>query len=410
MRQLAERFIAKGHSVTVATSRLAARTESEFNGVQIEEFSVSGNYVSGIKGETQKYQDFVLSGRFDVIMIKAAQQWTFDTLWPVLDRIKAARVFIPCGFSGLFEPSYAEYFRRLPDVLRKFDHLIFYASDYRDINFAREHGIDNYSIIPNGACELEFSEPLDPGFRSSLGIGENDLLFLTVGSLTGLKGHLEVAKAFEMADMGGCSATLILNGNKCVQTYANIAQTLQKALGVMRLYGFKYMAKHSLKILLRSVGIRVGKDDELESALERINQQVGKNVMVTDLPRPSLVQAFMAADLFVFASNVEYSPLVLYESAAAGTPFLTVPVGNSEEIARWTGAGVICPAERDEKGYTRVDPKVLALNMEKLAHDQILLKELGEAGKNSWEKQFTWDIITDKYERIFHQLVAEKVV
>jgi Nucleoside-diphosphate-sugar epimerases len=36
-----------------------------------------------------------------------------------------------------------------------------------------------------------------------------------------------------------------------------------------------------------------------------------------NLPRPSLVQAFMAADLFVFASNVEYSPLVLFESAAS---------------------------------------------------------------------------------------------
>jgi glycosyltransferase involved in cell wall biosynthesis len=227
--------------------------------------------------------------------------------------------------------------------------------------------------------------------------------------MTGLKGHLEVAKAFELADIGSCRATLILNGNKCVQTYANFAQLLQKALGVMRLYGFKYVAKHALKVSLRSIGLRVGKDDELETTVSRIKNLSGKNIMVTDLPRPALVQAFMAADLFVFASNVEYSPLVLYESAAAGTPFLTVPVGNSEEIAQWTGAGVVCPAERDEKGYTRVDPKVLASYIEMLAKQPDLLKKLGSQGKNSWEKQFTWDIIAEKYEQIFLRLVGEKV-
>jgi glycosyltransferase involved in cell wall biosynthesis len=71
----------------------------------------------------------------------------------------------------------------------------------------------------------------------------------------------------------------------------------------------------------------------------------------------------MAADLFVFASIVEYSPLVLFEAAAAGTPFLSVPVGNAEEIARWTGGGMICPAARDERGYVRVDPSLLAREM-----------------------------------------------
>lgn len=408
MQQLAERFVAKGHSVTVATSRLAARTSHELNGVRIEEFTASGNFVSGIAGEIKKYQDFVISGQFDVIMIKAAQQWTFDALWPVLDRIHAAKVFIPCGFSGLFEPSYTEYFRQLPDILRKFDHLIFYASDYRDINFAKEHGIDNYTIVPNGASELEFLTSPDAGFRKSLGIGENEVVLLTVGSLTGHKGHLEVAKAFDLVDLGTEAATLILNGNKCVQPYSGAVQAFLRMLGVMRLYGIKYVAKHTLKVVLRSVGIRVGKDDELESTLANIRKQSGKNVIVIDLPRPSLIQAFMASDLFVFASNVEYSPLVLFEAAAAGTPFLTVPVGNSEEIARWTGAGLICPAERDAKGYTKVDPSELAHHIERLIRDKACLKRLGETGRDTWKKQFTWGIIADQYEQIFLQVLAGK--
>lgn len=409
IQQLAERFVAMGHDVTVATTRLTTRKDDSLNGVRIRDFSIYGNFVSGMRGEIHDYENFITSEKYDVIMVKAAQQWTFDALWPVLDQVAAAKVFIPCGFSGLYEPSYAEYFRKLPDILRKFDRLIFYASDYRDINFAKEHGILNYSIVPNGANELEFEKQRDPEFRRSLGIAEDDFIFLTVGSFTGLKGHLEVVQAFEIADMDGRAATLILNGNKTVQNYSDVLQMFSKFLGVARQYGIKYFTKHVIKVSLRSIGIRVGKDDQMEATIRRIKKHAGKNVVVTDLPRPSLVNAFMAADLFVFASNVEYSPLVLFESAAAGTPFLTVPVGNSEEIAQWTGAGIVCPAERDARGYTRVDPHVLAKHMCKLVKDEALRQRLGAAGKKNWREKFTWEKISREYEKIFLTLMEEKI-
>jgi len=410
IQQLAERFIVMGHNVTVATTRLPTRSGSALNGVHIREFSIFGNRVAGMKGEIRAYQEFVQNGKFDVVMIKAAQQWSFDALWPVLEQVSSIKVFIPCGFSGLYEPAYAGYFQQLPNILRKFDHLIFYASDYRDINFAKEHGINNYSIVPNGASEIEFGEQPVPHFRSTIGIGDGDFIFLTVGSFTGLKGHLDVAKAFDLADFNGHPATLILNGNKPVHYDENILQTLQRALGVARLYGLKYTVKHVLKISLRSIGIRVGKDDELEVTINRINKQPNKRVVVANLARPALIQAFMASDLFVFASHVEYSPLVLFESAAAGTPFLTVPVGNAEEIAQWTGAGVVCPAVRDARGHTRVDPSELAQLMSQLARDGALRRSLGAAGRRNWQEKFTWEKISRQYEEIFLRLMDRKVV
>lgn len=410
IQQLAERFVAMGHNVTVATRRLPSRQGSELNGVHIKEFSVFGNRVAGMKGEVKAYQEFVQNGKFDVVMIKAAQQWTFDALWPVLDELESVKVFIPCGFSGLYEPAYSLYFKELPNILGKFDHLIFYASDYRDINFAREHGIDHYSIVPNGASEIEFNTIPDPNFRNTLGIGKEDFLFLTVGSFTGLKGHLEVAKAFAQADFNGHPATLILNGNKPFHYDENILQTLQRALGVVWLHGLKYTVKRLLKISLRAIGIKVGKDDELVTTLTNIEKQPRKHVMVTDLPRPALVQAFMAADLFVFASNVEYSPLVLFESAAAGVPFLTGPVGNAEEIAQWTGAGIICSADRDAKGYTRVSPIELANLMSQIVKDEALRKRLGAEGRRNWQEKFTWEKISQEYESIFLRLVEGRAV
>jgi glycosyltransferase involved in cell wall biosynthesis len=123
-------------------------------------------------------------------------------------------------------------------------------------------------------------------------------------------------------------------------------------------------------------------------------------LLVTDFERRELVQAYMAADLFVFASNIEYSPLVLYETVAAGTPFLSVPVGHTEEIARWTGGGMICPAEKDERGYTRVAPAVLAREIAKAIEDPKKLSSLGKAGQDAWKERFTWSAIAREYEAI----------
>lgn len=406
MRQLAERLVEKGHQVTVATSKLPNRHFVSLNGVSIKEFAVSGNLVRGIFGESDNYCKYVVEGDFDVVMIKAAQQWTFDALWPVLDQIKAPKVFIPCGFSGLMESAYADYFTKIPDVLRKFDHLIFYASEYRDINFTKQHGITNFSIIPNGASEKEFNVMADADFRSRNGISEDAFVFLTVGSLTGLKGHLELAQAFNKLILkSGVNAVLILNGNDCLRLDGSIFSLPRKFFSLLRTYGIYYTARHTLKSLLRRIGIRVGKSVGIHDIAIAINKnEKHKKVLVTNFPRQELVQAYMASDLFVFASNIEYSPLVLFESAAAGIPFLSVNVGNAEEIARWTQSGAICPSEKDGKGYTRVSPEILAEKMAEMMCNLPRLKEMGDKGKRNWSERFTWQKITVQYENIFEKL------
>src|SRR5712691_5037237 len=83
MRQIAERMVLARHDVTVATSHLPERSFATLNGVRIREFKVAGNLAFGMSGEVEAYRDFVLHGGFDAILIKAAQQWTFDALWPV---------------------------------------------------------------------------------------------------------------------------------------------------------------------------------------------------------------------------------------------------------------------------------------------------------------------------------------
>jgi glycosyltransferase involved in cell wall biosynthesis len=330
--------------------------------------------------------------------MKAAQSWNFDALMNDLEKIKKRKVFIPCGFSGLYYPYYKDYFKKMAEALRQFDHLIFYADDYRDINFAREHNINNFSVIPNGASEIEFSVKPDSSFRDRFGIENNEILLLTVGTFTGGKGHFEVASAFQLAKLDK-PATLILNGNlpdkKTKLTKIRLAKEYLKM-------GPLSMLKRIYNDLLVFTSIKkVGKKRDWNDVAKEVNSnETDKNIIITNLKREDLIQCFLNSDLFVFASNIEYSPLVLYESAAAGLPFLSVPVGNAAEIAEWTQGGVICPAPSDKNGRTTVDPQILAREMSSLLINKALLKKLGKDGRKNWENNFTWDHISLEYEKV----------
>lgn len=377
IRQISERLVIKGHSVTVATGVHPARpVDVIVNGVRVVSFAVSGGAVQGLRGPVDAYQRFVVESDFDSILIKAAQQWSFDALIPVLGVITARKVFIPCGFSGFYQSAYQDYFRQMPGWMAHFDASVFYASDYQDIRFAREHGLAGIEILPNGADEREFLNTSAPGFRVEQGVGEDELLFLTVGSINGAKGHWEVARAFELAKFNRPS-TLILNGNFPPRSRKGVAwQFLRESL----------QGRVPLAALVRRINTRQGS---------------AKRVIMIDLPRPDLVRAFKASDLFVFASHVEYSPLVLFEAAAAGTPFISTPAGNAEEIALWTGGGVICEATSGRTGKVLPDPVHLASIMESLLSEPERLVQMGLAGRRAFlNNGFSWASIVNRYEAI----------
>lgn len=377
VRQIAERLAAKGHQVTVATSAHVQRpADTVRDGVRVVSFSIAGNWSRGMHGPVDAYRRFVLEGGFDAICIKAAQQWTFDALVDLLPAIRARKVFIPCGFSGLYQRRYKAYFAQMPQWLAQCDALIFYASAYRDIRMAQAHGLDTIHVLPNGADEREFADTAATDLRARLGVAPDSYLLLTVGSISGIKGHWEVARAFELARFDR-PATLLLNGN--VPRRSRLGRAWQR-----------------LRELAQG---RPG----LPALVRRINSREGgaKRIVLTDLPRADVVQAFKSSDLFVFASHVEYSPLVLFEAAAAGIPFLTTPAGNAEEIVRWTGGGIVCPAPVAGNGFLRPRPEDLARDMEALMADPQKRASLGHNGRKAFlEGGFSWAHIADAYERI----------
>ena len=124
-----------------------------------------------------------------------------------------------------------------------------------------------------------------------------------------------------------------------------------------------------------------------------------RRVLIVDLKREDLVNLYKAADLFVLASHVEYSPLVLFEAAAAGTAFLASSAGNSAEIADWTGGGKVMP--REQTASAEVSVGALTVALEAMMGDPDQLKEAGRTARaHIWSKGFTWDQIVQQYKRL----------
>lgn len=367
IRQVSERLARMGHDVTVATTRLAERRLGTLNGVRLEEFPVSGNLALGYRGDVAAYRRFLVESRFDVVLAYACQQWTTDAFLEVADEVRAAKICAPCGFSGLRDDRYARYFGELPRLLGRMDATVYHSAWYQDIEFARSHGLANLHVIPNGAAAEEFGTA-DRGeiehFRAVRDI--RGALVLAVGSHTGIKGHLEAMAAFSMAPTG--PATLLVAGNgapgggcfdRCAERAARLAPLLRP---------------------------------------------VGKQILVADLPREELVVAFQAADVLVHLSRVECSPIVLFEAAASGTPFVASDAGNAREIAAWTGAGVVVGTRGDD-GRLRCSPWRAALALGEMMAHPTSRAEMSERGRQAWRERFTWEHAARSYLRLYEQLL-----
>lgn len=372
VRHISERMVRAGHEVTVATSWLSNRNYTEYNGVKIVSFKISGNSVRGYTGNIKEYQDFLRSSKFDIVMGYAAQQWTVDAFLEIADQVSGKKMIVPCGYSALNDPAYVDYFNKLPTALQKLDATIYMADDYQDTNFGRKHNLKNMVLITNGANENEFSEPLDNDrklfLQTKYALG--GLKIITVG-LYGEKGHMELLRAFKRLPLA--NATLISVG---------------------------------------SIRPHEGCYDEFTAQANRVNNSkkfIGKRVVMVDGSQKEEVHDLMKlSDIFAFFSNIECSPLVLFEAAAAGLPFIATDVGNSREIAAWTEGGLIAKTHSIGNSRVRVDNKDAVLKLTRMAFSPSLRRKLGDKGRKNWIEKFTWKKLTNDYLDLYQTLLEGK--
>jgi L-malate glycosyltransferase len=380
VRQLSERMVKMGHDVTVAARKMPERKKLTHNGVKIVEFDIKSgsgfgmSSVQGLKGDTKKYQDFLRNSDFDVVMTYAAQQWTTDLMFDVLDEIKAKKVMVPCGYSALYDPEYKEYFKNLPDYLRKFDATVYMSKNYRDINFAKKHLLKNINFIPNGADEMEFSNSLSKARKKELKkkYGIKGLMIMTIANYTGEKGHAELLYVFKRLP---------------------IPRTTLVSAGGMRI----------------NPGVYFGIFKDLADRINVSKKFPGKRVvMVEGSQREEVRDLLKMADLFLFFSNIECSPLVLFEAAAAGVPFIASDAGNSQEIARWTGGGIIVRGHAQPNGRVIVDLKEALRQVTKLAYSPRKRRIMANTARKMWEQNFTWEKLAKDYIDLYEKLLKSK--
>tara|TARA_E500000178_G_C16922077_1_gene707705 strand:+ start:93 stop:1217 length:1125 start_codon:yes stop_codon:yes gene_type:complete len=349
--ELAKNLSKKGNKITIATSRFKNSLKKlEYkNNLRIIRFNISGNKVRGFKGDTKEYQNFLLNTKFDVILIYAAQQWTLDLVIPIIDKIKSNLFLAPCGFSKLNNLFYKNYFKELPIVLKKFKLNILHSHKYIDSKFLKENNIRNKIVIPNGS---DFVIKKDKDIEHNLNKGP--ITILNVSNIRFAKGQDLAIIVYFFSNIKKKSQ-LILYGNI---TGSNIYFFYLKFLKFLT--EFFYSNK--------------------------------KVLFIKNKNRKDTFSHFINSDLFLFTSRIECSPLVLFESASAGLPFLSKDVGNSPEIAQWTGCGIV-----------QTSIFQLVTKLDEMIQKKNLLKKMSKHGRKNAIKSYNWTSISKKYLKVFQK-------
>jgi glycosyltransferase involved in cell wall biosynthesis len=352
VRQLSERLARRGHHVCVATSRMRNRDFTVLNGVEVRQFAVEGSWGRGIGGpDADRYQQFLREPRFDVMMNYAAQQWATDLAFGVLEETgkHRANVIVPCGYSALSDSrtlrwrQYRNYFNHiLPRAIPLYDAAIYLSTQYQDYQYAVQAGFGNSVIIPNAADEAEFGQPPAIDFRKQYGIATR-FIALCVANFYPDKGHVRVLDCFQQ--MNRSDLTLVLVGQP---------------------------GRELPNVKARAKGMNVR--------------------FLIDIPRTDVVAAFQAADIFLFGSLIEASPLVIIEAKASRTPFVSTDCGN---VTEWQG-GVVCP------------PTEMARHANRILDDAKLRERLADEGWKEWKERLTWEAITNRIEQLYSTLVRAK--
>jgi len=135
-----------------------------------------------------------------------------------------------------------------------------------------------------------------------------------------------------------------------------------------------------------------------------LNRIKKKTIIIGNFSRRETINLLKLADIFLFPSNVECSPIVLFEAMASSTPFVCSNVGNANEIIKWSEGGILIPTFHNKKGFSTVDIKKGAEIIEMLFSNKVMRDNLAQSGYNCWKNNFTWEKIAIKYEKLYLSL------
>jgi glycosyltransferase involved in cell wall biosynthesis len=346
VQQLSERLVSYGHDVTVATTPSSERTSCVINGVNIVEFDCQGDIVQGIKGEVQAYQSFLLKNDFDIMMNYGAQVWCTDLVFELLPRLKMRKILVPIGFYRLHDRRYEMYFQKLPAVLSHYDHVIYLSPNGPDKKFTDAFGLTNGIVIPN-AVDIElFSRVSRGSFRQRYGC-QDEFIIINVSNHSVVKNHSLFWK---------CARLLKKKGFEVF----HIGTPLKRGIK-------KWLRECYSTCVMNSVRTGVP--------------------LLENLSRREVIEAFVDADVVLFTSSFEASPLVMFEAFASKSLFVTTDCGNVRDYE-----DVVCLINNEQEGVEIIS--------EYRAHPENFASRI-EKGYHYVHERLNWDSISREYENLY---------
>lgn len=362
----AKQLAHSGHDVMVATAYNPLRKISnDDSNIEIKEFKVSGNsqLKSRYHGEISEYIDYIASFEGHIICCHCWQTWATDLAIKAFNKTKAKKILVSHGVSVnsylgdlkslanwlLWRPYV--YFD-MPRIMNSFDHVVFLSQRidkdrFYDRYLAKKIGFHNCSVIPNGV-ELSEFENVNDQFRIQYGIEDYRPVLLCVGNFTELKNQKMVLNIFIQAKIK--NSVLVFIGSQ----------------------------KNRYSDMLNKMWLESDKD-------------MSTDMMILDhVDRHTIISAYKAADLFINGSKTECFPLVILESMASETPFISTAVGCVPDLPG---------------GYTAKSEIKMVELMHRLIQDEKERKALGKAGKNACRNIYSWRIIGQQYNQLFNDLI-----
>ena len=299
----------RGHDIEIITASLEGEPQSSVvDGIRVTRLQIQGNYVRGISGSIDQYRRRISESKADLIVYHCAQTWTVDAL---LD-YKLGRkrnVLISHGLSEYKNSNYTYYFKKLAEFLgeNRFE-VVALSEKLEEPIFLERYGLKPASIIPNGVKLEEWSTD---GIRLKTKIAKRDGPWvITVGNHDPAKDHglfFRVVRHLRN-DFPGLEASIFGRPHVCSRRF----------LSSLRVKGGCWY-----KCLI-------------EAKMSGVSLE-------TCASRAEVVDAIMGADLVLITSSREAYPIVALESMAAGTPWISRPIGAVEEIP----GGVIVTSEEE---------------------------------------------------------------
>jgi 1,2-diacylglycerol 3-alpha-glucosyltransferase len=284
-----------GHKVTVATYGDKNSPKIDVtSGAYIKYFDVSGaNYLlKPIKGNKAEYVAFLENNSFDLVILNAWQNWATDLALINIKKISGkVYVFSHClsvnsviNFklirSLISYIMWRPYWYKLGNNLKKLNGVIFLSDDgcdsrFDDLKLAKKLN-STFHIIPNALSnssnEALFNKATSRSAREHL---------VSVGSYDWFKGHDFVIRSY--------------------------SESVAKNIIKLKIFGQKFNIHTSY---LRNLAVKLGIKNEYIEFFEGVSGT-------------ALIAEYEKSIIFLYGSYTECQPLVLLDSIATGTPYIS---------------------------------------------------------------------------------------